>query len=53
MTAKRIAVKIIESSQPLGTQDGVTYSVYPIDRGCDCEPDFICSSCAGHFTETH
>lgn len=53
MTAKRIAVDVIESSQPLGTQDGITYSVYPIDRGCDCDHDFTCSNCAGYFTEQH
>lgn len=51
---KKIEVKEAPSeSVELGTQDGYTYTVYPTDRGCDCEPNWTCSNCAGHFTEKH
>lgn len=52
--AKKIEVKEAPSeSVELGTQDGYTYTVYPTDRGCDCEPNWTCSNCAGYFTEKH
>lgn len=47
-----IEVEIIKSEYQLGTQDGSTYRISPIDD-CDCEPNFTCFVHAGYFTEKH
>lgn len=48
----KVKVKYIKSEYTLGTQNGIDYTVYPVEE-CDCEPDFVCYVHAGHFTEQH
>jgi len=49
---QKITINYIESVDELGTQDGSTYTVKPVDD-CSCEPDLQCYIHAGYFTEKH
>ena len=49
---QKITINYIESVDELGTQDGSTYTVKPVDD-CSCEPDLQCYINAGYFTEKH
>lgn len=49
-----IEVIYIPQEDVLGTQDGITYTVYPTDTGHFCEPQTrACFVCVGKFTEAH